>query len=200
MDKIWEKFVRIAEDNDGVIRTSQVEAAGICRPMLKKYMDLGKLERIRKGLYILSGEVADEYVLLQAQNTKAIFSYGTALFFWGLSDRTPHILDVTLPQGLNATVLRKNNPNIRCHYIVNDLYELGITELMSPQGGTVRLYDKERCICDLIRDKEKIEMQLYSQALRDYFKSKPNNRKLLRYGKQFGIDDKIRTYMEVLSC
>lgn len=118
MDKIWEKFVRIAEDNDGVIRTSQVEAAGISRPMLKKYMDLGKLERIRKGLYILSGEVADEYVLLQAQNTKAIFSYGTALFFWGLSDRTPHILDVTLPQGLNATVLRKNNPNIRCHYIV----------------------------------------------------------------------------------
>ena len=77
---------------------------------------------------------------------------------------------------------------------------MGITELMSPQGGTVRLYDKERCICDLIRDKEKIEMQLYSQALRDYFKSKPNNRKLLRYGKQFGIDDKIRTYMEVLSC
>ena len=60
MDKIWEKFVRIAEDNDGVIRTSQVEAAGISRPMLKKYMDLGKLERIRKGLYILSGEVADE--------------------------------------------------------------------------------------------------------------------------------------------
>ena len=52
MDKIWEKFVRIAEDNDGVIRTSQVEAAGISRPMLKKYMDLGKLERIRKGLYI----------------------------------------------------------------------------------------------------------------------------------------------------
>lgn len=50
MDKIWEKFVRIAEDNDGVIRTSQVEAAGISRPMLKKYMDLGKLERIRKGV------------------------------------------------------------------------------------------------------------------------------------------------------
>lgn len=77
MDKIWEKFVRIAEDNDGVIRTSQVEAAGISRPMLKKYMDLGKLERIRKGLYILSGEVADEYVLLQAQNTKYVIKRWT---------------------------------------------------------------------------------------------------------------------------
>lgn len=41
-------------------------------------------------------------------------------------------------------------------------------------------------------------MQLYSQAIKDYFKSKPNNRKLLKYGKVFGIEDKIRTYMEVL--
>ena len=37
-------------------------------------------------------------------------------------------------------------------------------------------------------------MQLYSQAIKDYFKSKPNNRKLLKYGQIFGIEDKIRTY------
>lgn len=41
-------------------------------------------------------------------------------------------------------------------------------------------------------------MQLYTQAIKDYFKAKPNNRKLLKYGKLFGIEDKIRTYMEVL--
>ena len=41
-------------------------------------------------------------------------------------------------------------------------------------------------------------MQLYTQAIKDYFKTKPNNRKLLKYGKLFGIEDKIRTYMEVL--
>ena len=37
------------------------------------------------------------------------------------------------------------------------------------------------------------------QAIKDYFRSKPDNRKLLKYGKAFGIVDKIRTYMEVLS-
>ena len=43
-----------------------------------------------------------------------------------------------------------------------------------------------------------MDMQLYSQAIRDYFKTKPDRRKLLKYGKLFGIEDKIRTYMEVL--
>ena len=94
--------------------------------------------------------------------------------------------------------MKRGNSNLRCHYVQQEIYELGISETTSPQGATVRLYDKERCICDLIRDKEQMDMQLYSQAIKDYFKSKPNNRKLLKYGKVFGIEDKIRTYMEVL--
>ena len=60
------------------------------------------------------------------------------------------------------------------------------------------LYDKERCICDLIRNKDKIEMQLYSQAMKEYFKGKSNPRKLLKYSKLFKIEDKVRSYMEVL--
>lgn len=38
----------------------------------------------------------------------------------------------------------------------------------------------------------------YVQAIKDYFKSRPDIRKLLKYGKAFGIDEKIRTYTEVL--
>ena len=65
-------------------------------------------------------------------------------------------------------------------------------------NGNVSLYDKERCICDLIRNKDKIEMQLYSQAMKEYFKGKSNPRKLLKYSKLFKIEDKVRAYMEVL--
>ena len=198
MDQIWKRIEAVAEQNNGFIRTSQVEELGISRPMLRKYTDAGKLEQVRKGLYVLSDDIADEYALLQARSKVAVFSYGTALFLWGLSDRTPHVYDITMPRGANISLLKRDNSNLRCHYVKQEIYELGISETTSPQGATVRLYDKERCICDLIRDKEQMDMQLYSQAIKDYFKSKPNNRKLLKYGKVFGIEDKIRTYMEVL--
>lgn len=198
MDQIWKRIEAVAEQNNGFIRTSQVEELGISRPMLRKYTDAGKLEQVRKGLYVLSDDIADEYALLQARSKVAVFSYGTALFLWGLSDRTPHVYDITMPRGANISLLKRDNSNLRCHYVQQEIYELGISKTTSPQGATVRLYDKERCICDLIRDKEQMDMQLYSQAIKDYFKSKPNNRKLLKYGKVFGIEDKIRTYMEVL--
>ena len=182
MDQIWMRINELAEANNGFVRTAQVEELGISRPMLRKYTDAGKLEQVRKGLYVLTDGIPDEYALLQEQCRDAVFSYGTALYLWGLSDRTPHVYDITIPRGKNVTILKRDNPSLRCHYLPRDFYEIGITQTRSPQGAEVRLYDK----------------QLYTQAIKDYFKTKPNNRKLLKYGKLFGIEDKIRTYMEVL--
>ena len=198
MNSIWNEIKRIADENNGLIKTSAVEAAGISRPMIRKYVDCGKLEQVRKGLYVLTDDIADEFALMQMQSTKVIFSYGTALYMWGLSDRTPHIFDITVPQGTNISRLKRDNPNIRCHYVQQNVYSIGITETQSPQGATIRLYDKERCICDLIRDKDKVDIQIYVQAIKDYFNTKADRRKLLKYSKVLGIEDKVRTYMEVL--
>ncbi len=199
MDSRWKEIESIAVENDGFIKTSQFEELGLSRPIIKKYVDAGYLERVKKGLYMIANKDSDEYVKIQIQSKKLIFSYGVAIFLWGMSDRVPHQIDVTVPQGTNMSRIKKRNENLRFHYVDLNLYEIGITHTISPQGGRVRLYDKERCICDLIRDKEKTEMQLYSQAIKEYFKGKPNYRKLLKYGKKFGIEDKIRTYMEVLT-
>lgn len=198
MDQIWTRIKDTAEANSGYIKTSQVEAMGISRPMLRKYTEAGKLEQVCKGLYILTSDIADEFALLQARSKTAVFSYGTALYLWGLSDRTPHIYDITLPRGANVSLLKRDNSNLRCHYVTKEIYEIGITETVSPQGAKVRVYDKERCICDLICNRKKIDMQLYSHSIKEYFRLKPNHRKLLKYGKVFNIEDKIRTYMEVL--
>lgn len=99
MDKLWNEIKRLADSNNGFIRTSDIETAGISRMVLRKYVDAGKLEQIRKGLYTLSDDLADEFALIQVQSAKAIFSYGTALYLWGLSDRTPHIFDITETAG-----------------------------------------------------------------------------------------------------
>ena len=198
MDEIWNKIKTIAERGSGCVKTSDVEAAGISRPMIKKYLDAGKLERVRKGLYVLSDDLADQFALLQIQSSKAVYSYATALYLWGMSERTPHIFDMTFPRGTNVSRLKKDNPHLRCHYVEKEIYETGITETVSPLGAMIKIYDKERCICDLVCHKDQVDLQIYSQAIKDYFKTKPNCRKLLEYGKIFGIQDKIRIYIEVL--
>ena len=181
------------------LTTKQVEEAGISRVYLKSYVDKLLLIRTGHGRYVLPDSLTDEYAILQSRSHVLLFSYGSALYLWGMSDRVPHHLEVTVPSGTNVSRIRKDNPDLRVHYIRKDLHEIGVAETVTPMGSKVRLYDKERCICDLIRARKDMDMQLYTGAIKEYFNNHPNMRKLLKYGKQFGIEDKIRTYSEVLA-
>ena len=204
MSKLREQRIEIlkelAKKDGGMITTSQIEKAGISRALIPSFIDEGILVKESRGIYYYTDEFPDDLQIIQANNTRAIYSYGTALYLWGMSDRTPHVLDISVPQGFNATRLKKDNKNVRLHYINADKWSIGITETLSPNGNKVRLYDRERCIIDLIRKKDKIDKQLYLQALREYFKDRNNDHtQLIRYAKLFHIEQSVRDYMEILT-
>lgn len=199
MNTAFQTIRDMAENSDGIITTKQIEAAGISRTRIKTLVEQGLLVKESQGIYSLSNMLVDEYKLIQLRSERIVFSYGTALYLHGMSDRVPHTIDVTVPQGDNVSRIKKDHPAIRFHYVSKERWDLGIMTIKSPMGAQLRVYDKERCICDLIRDKQAMDMQLYIQAIQEYFKLENNARKLLNYGKKFGIEEKIRTYMEVLS-
>jgi len=198
MDDKYNIIKSIAENSDGIVTTKQIEEAGLSRTIIKNYIDQDLLIREAKGVYTISSTLVDEYKLLQKRSEKIVFSYGTALYLHGMSDRVPHMLDVTIQQGYNVSRLKKDYPNVRFHYVILEWWKLGLAKILTPMGAEVLVYDKERCICDLINHKKNIEIQLYTQAIKEYFKSSADVRKVLKYGKVFGIEEKIRTYMEVL--
>lgn len=198
MIDVKHSLISASEKSGGVLSAKQLCEAGYNRPSLAKMVKNGELVRVRHGLYSLPDQQHDEYALLQSRCSQAFYSYGTALYFWGLSDRVPHTLDLTVSQGTNTTKIRRDNPDVRFHYVSPSLLDLGKTEICSPQGSKVALYDKERCICDIVRARNKTDMQLYTQAIKHYFAQKPNTRKLLKYAKQLGVEGKIRSYVEVL--
>ncbi len=194
-----ERFEQLAEEGGGYFTSKQAEASGINRMTLKKCHDQGIITRIERGRYTLPDEWVDEYALLQSYYAQAIYSHGTALFLWGMSDRIPAVLDVSVPQGTNVYAMKKKYPDIRCHYISKKLHGLGRTETVSPQGGRVILYDRERCICDIVRARQDTDMQIYTQAIKEYFANKPDAPKLLKYAKQLNIEKQIRIYTEVMA-
>ena len=66
-------------------------------------------------------------------------------------------------------------------------------EIKDPWGNILNVYDMERTICDIVKNQKKIELQVYLQAIKNYFQRKDKNlRKLARYAKKMGIQDKIR--------
>ena len=91
--------------------------------------------------------------------------------------------------------------NEKCNvlYVNEDIYNLGVVEVETPSGNKVKTYDKERCIIDLVKKKDKIDKQLYLQALREYFNDRTNDHaQLIRYAKIFHIERPVRDYMDIL--
>ena len=157
------------------------------------------MERLRPGLYQLKGKVIDDFVLISSNSNRIIFSHQTALYLHDLSDRTPNVFHISVPQGYNASHIKKRYEDLQVHYVKKDLYELGKTEIKSPQGNLIPVYDIDRTICDIIIDRERIDKQIFTEAIKRYFKSPNKNlRRLIKYSRIFKIEDEIRKYLEVL--
>ena len=49
---------------------------------------------------------------------------------------------------------------------------LGHTEIETPMGNTIKVYDIARCICDIIRSKTRMDLKLVTSCVKKYIKSK----------------------------
>ena len=196
---IKDKIKFIIENEGGLVSGKVLKEAGIQRIAIYSLLDEGFLTKESHGKYGLSDNTPDEYKVIQSRSGKLIFSHATSLYLHGMSDRVPHTLDITVPQGDNISRIKKSYPNIRFHYSKKEQWDLGIQDIITPQGYKVKAYDLERCICDLIRDKDSVDTQVYTQAIREYFSGKKcNTRKIIKYSKVFNVEEKVRNYMEVL--
>ncbi|MBP3284325.1 MAG: abortive phage infection protein [Clostridia bacterium] len=193
MDNI-KKIKDMIEENDGIIYTSQLTDNKMHRQYLKELENQEYIEKVSRGVYAKKGKEVNEFFLLQQRFKNGIFSHNTALYFWGLTDRTPLKIDMTFMDNV-----RVKDETIFSHYRKRDFYYLGITELKLEDGTIVKLYNLERTICDIIRDRNKEDTQIFKMALNGYMKRKDKNLLLLyRYAKIYGIEGILRQYMEVL--
>lgn len=195
-------LIRLMEARGGRITTKAAREAGFSNTLLALLEREGSVERETRGVYALTTAPLDTFAIIALRWPKAVFSHGSALYLHGLSDRVPGRMDVTCPQGYQSPALLEEFPDTRIHTSVGKRFELGVQEGLSPTGTPIRLYDPERCICDLLRQRRqgKAELQLFSNALNAYMRSKEKNLpKLARYADSLGLSDDLRRYTEVLS-
>jgi hypothetical protein len=97
----------LAKKGGGLITTAQIENAGISRVLIPTFVEEGILLKESRGIYYYADEFPDVLQIIQANNPRVIYSYGTALYLWNMSDRIPHVWDISVPQGFNATRIKK---------------------------------------------------------------------------------------------
>jgi len=188
---------KILHRRNGILFTADLTGAGISRTYLSTLELRGEIERVARGVYQSTEAMTDEMVSLQARYKNAIFSHETALYLLGLTDRTPLFYSVTVPTGYNATRLKEGGTKV--YFIKRDLYRLGEATIKSPAGNDVKSYDLERTICDVLRSRNQMDVQLVSDALKRYVGKKEKNiNRLYNYAQQFHIQKIVRVTIGIL--
>jgi predicted transcriptional regulator of viral defense system len=191
------KILELARQNNGVITTSIVVKAGFSRGSLKYLSDSGQIERTSRGVYILPEVLEDEFVNIQSRYKKGIYSLYSSLFLCDLTDRTPMKFHMVFPSTYNLT--NPKNDGIVCSGSKEPLYSLGVTELSSPGGNKVKSYSAERTLCDILRPRNHVDIQVVTEAIKQYISRPEKNIPLLsEYAKVLHVEDKLRSYLEVL--
>ncbi|MBM7562736.1 type IV toxin-antitoxin system AbiEi family antitoxin domain-containing protein [Fusibacter tunisiensis] len=187
----------LLDKNEGVLLTKNIVEAGISKQLLSKYLKKGYIERVAQGVYLSKDAFEDDMYVLQARSRKAVFSHETALYLHDLTDRDPLQYTVTLPSGYNATKFK--DKGVYVHFIKSDLLNLGVEDGKTPFGRTIRIYNKERTICDIIRNRNVIDPAILNEAVRRYLFSKEKNiPKLMQYAEKFRVEKIIRQHVESL--
>ena len=187
------KLKKFLDNNYGYIATKDFEKIGVSRTSIPELIDKKILRKVAYGLYIDNNLIEDEFYILQKRFSNIIFSYNTACYLLNLSDRAPYKIDVT-------TINHNNiSENLEIHYVSKDKFNIGITEIKSPYGNPIKVYNAERCICDLLKNKNEVDIELYNKIIKNYFKqSKKDLMTLEEYAKIFNIQEKFQNIMEVL--
>ena len=191
------RILEMTSENKGYITSLQVTNEHIPRVYLKLLVESGLLEQSARGVYISPSVFDDEMFNLQTRFKKGVFSHETALFLYDLTDRTPVRYKMTFPAGYNTTSAK--NENVITYYSIKDRYEVGITTMTTPYGSEVRVYNKERTLCDLLQKRSNTDIQVLTQAIKQYTQQIKKDIPLLsEYAKLFKVEKRLRPYLEVL--
>lgn len=190
------KILLSARQNNGYIANKKVQANGLSTRYLTDLVKNKKIEKVKPGLYLCEGGIPDDF-FETLYNTSGIFSHTTALYFHNLTDRTPIKFDITVSNDYKGSL--QDNKKVNLFYVKKNLHTLGQTEIKSPQGMPIKVYDIERTICDIIKSEKKIETEIFVSSLQKYARYK--NKKLnilLKYASLFGITRKVEEKLRIL--
>ncbi len=181
----------------GLISTRYCEENGIPRVYLSRLVKEDVLENVSRGLYRTKYGDFDELYFFQHRYKKAIYSYETALYLMGITDKFVVDIDVSVPSNYKFNEPRDD---VTIHYVKKDLWDLGVKEVKTMFGNIVKVYGYERCLCDFIKDKDNMDKEVYVNLIRSYKSVKDKNLNLIYdIASKMRILANVREILEVLN-
>ena len=184
-------------DESGMITTKNVARNNQSKAEYYNYLKENNFEQITRGIYASQDTWVDPLLIAHIRCPKAVISHDAALHYYGLIDREPSTPTLTIYSGYNTSRLKA--AGYKVFFVKKEYLDVGKVEVIDFDGNTIPMYDLERTMCDLVRNRSSFEIQDFNTALKSYARKKEKNlTKLFEYAKLLRVENLMRTYMEVL--
>ncbi|MCD8500738.1 MAG: type IV toxin-antitoxin system AbiEi family antitoxin domain-containing protein [Bacillaceae bacterium] len=181
----------------GILKTSELNQCGLTSRQINTLLSEGLISKIKHGYYELSGYIVSEEVVIARLFPEAVIFLESALMHYNYTDRIPQTWQIAVDKNTSKSKFNIDYPFIQPFYIKSEFLKIGV-DYIDVDNVRVKIYDRDRTICDVLRYEKKLEKEVFSNAVQRYVKDNHKNiRKLNEYGKVMKIEKKIQTYIGV---
>ena len=83
--------------------------------------------------------------------------------------------------------------------VKKELYLMGVTEAKTVYGRQIKTYNRERTICDIVRNRNNMDVAILNESIKRYLGNKEKNISLLmRYAQELDVQNILRKHVEIL--
>jgi len=191
-----EKYKKVFDDNNGIIKLSDFTGAGYHNTIIDRLIKAGKVVKIRSGYYEWqSDEIISEAVIINKLYPDAIVCMDSALYFYDYTERTPGAWHLAVNKNSSKSRFKINYPKLKIYYVVEKYLKIGIAEIEF-EGQLLKIYNREKTICDIIRYEKKMDKEVFNKAIQSYARdSKKNVTRLMEYSKLMNVAKKTKMIM-----
>jgi predicted transcriptional regulator of viral defense system len=194
INTILDKF----EKNNGALKAGDLYSSGIKQREIDKMLDSGEITRIKRGYYQLAGiDEPNEAAIIKKLFPEAILCMDTALFYYDYSDRTPLEWCLAVDRNISKSRFKLKYPIVKPYYTDNKYLNIGVTNAKI-EGIDIKIYDRERVICDCLRQVNKMNRETFNRTIQAYINDpKKKIKNLSVYAKQFKVYNKAQIMIGV---
>ena len=109
-----------------------------------------------------------------------------------------------MPQAFHVAVRRNKKitvpafPQMEIHYYIDKVLKVGVSK-MTIDGFSVNVYDVEKCVCDAVKFRNKVGMDVCSEIINNYLERPERNiSRLMDYARILRVSATLEKYLEVI--
>ncbi len=184
------------EAHDGVIRTIEFQRAGLHNSYLTTLADQGRIVRVKAGLYVASeAQTVSGFFEVQLALPSAVICLASALAYYDLTTYEPPSVQVAIPRGDRTKP--PIFPPTRQFSFSCVRHELGVVTV-EMEGRAIKIYDREKVICDAIRFRRTLGQDVVNEAIRNYLQGPDTNvDRVMEYSRRLRDEGPVRTHLKI---